>query len=150
MLKRQPSIPMDIRPCQTEAEILACFPAMHELRPHLTEDAFVAQVQRQMANHGYALVAAMADGMVVAAAGYRVAEYLAWGRALYVDDLVTASGSRKAGHGGALLDWLIARARELGCAQFHLDSGVVRHDAHRLYLGRKLAITSHHFALKLD
>jgi GNAT superfamily N-acetyltransferase len=69
---------------------------------------------------------------------------------LYVDDLVTAAAHRRAGHGGALLDWLIARARELGCAQCHLDSGVVRHDAHRLYLGRKLTITSHHFALKLD
>lgn len=141
---------MDIRPCQTETEIRACFPAMRELRPHLIEDEFIAQVRRQMENHGYALVAATAAGRVVSVAGYRVAEYLAWGRILYVDDLVTAAASRCAGRGGALLDWLIARARELGCAQFHLDSGVVRHDAHRLYLGRKLSITSHHFALKLD
>jgi GNAT superfamily N-acetyltransferase len=141
---------MDIIPRQTEAEIRACFPAMHELRPHLTEDAFVAQVKRQMENHGYALMAASEAGRVVAVAGYRVAEHLAWGRVLYVDDLVTPAASRKSGFGGALLDWLIARARQLGCAQFHLDSGVVRHDAHRLYLSRKLTITSHHFALKLD
>ncbi len=141
---------MDIRPCRTETEIRACFPAMHELRPHLGEDDFVARVRRQMENHGYTLVAASAADRVVAVAGYRVAEYLAWGRVLYVDDLVTAAAHRRAGHGGTLLDWLIARARELGCAQCHLDSGVVRHDAHRLYLSRKLAITSHHFALKLD
>lgn len=141
---------MNICPCQTEAEIRACFPAMHELRPHLTEDAFVTQVKRQMENHGYALMAASEAGRVVAVAGYRVAEHLAWGRVLYVDDLVTPAACRKSGFGGALLDWLIARARQLGCAQFHLDSGVVRHDAHRLYLSRKLTITSHHFALKLD
>jgi GNAT superfamily N-acetyltransferase len=141
---------MNIRPCQTEAEIRACFPAMHELRPHLVEDDFAARVQRQMENHGYQLVAATEAEQVVAVAGYRIAEYLAWGRVLYVDDLVTAAAHRRAGRGGALLDWLIARARELGCAQCHLDSGVVRHDAHRLYLGRKLTITSHHFALKLD
>jgi GNAT superfamily N-acetyltransferase len=141
---------MLIQPCQTDVEIRACFPAIHELRPHLDEARFVAQVQRQMANHGYRLVAATENDTIVAVAGYRVAEFLAWGRALYVDDLVTRSTARKGGHGGALLDWLIAQARELGCAQFHLDSGVVRHDAHRLYLGRKLAITSHHFALTLD
>lgn len=141
---------MDIRPCQTDAEIRACFPALHELRPHLTENEFVARVKQQMENHGYALVAVTGADQIVAVAGYRVAEYLAWGRVLYVDDLITASGNRKSGCGGALLDWLVARARTLGCAQFHLDSGVQRHDAHRLYLGRKLQITSHHFALTLD
>lgn len=137
---------MLIQSCQTDAEIRACFPAMRELRPHLTEDEFVARAMRQMERHAYALVAASEAGRVTAVAGYRVAEFLAWGRVLYVDDLVTASDSRKTGRGGALLDWLEARARELGCAQLHLDSGVQRHEAHRLYLGRKLRITSHHFA----
>lgn len=140
---------MNVFPAQTEADIRACFPAMLELRPHLVEEEFVARVQRQMERHGYELVAATVEGRVVAVAGYRVAEYLAWGRVLYVDDLVTPHTCRQSGFGGALLDWLVARARELGCAQFHLDSGVTRHAAHRLYLGRKLQITSHHFGLVL-
>lgn len=140
---------MDIHLCRSDAEIRACFAAMHDLRPHLTEETFVAQVKRQRENHGYTLVAAIAAGQTVAVAGYRVAEYLAWGRVLYIDDLVTPTTQRKAGHGGALLDWLLARAHELGCTQLHLDSGVQRHDAHRLYLGRKLQITSHHFAKAL-
>jgi hypothetical protein len=29
-------------------EIESCFPAFQELRPHLSQDSFVAQVQRQM------------------------------------------------------------------------------------------------------
>lgn len=140
---------MDIRPATTEKEIRACFPAMHELRPHLEENTFVAQVQRQQRNHGYELVYIAAEGQVVAVAGYRVAEFLAWGKTFYVDDLVTSSSGRKHGHGGRLLDWLIAKAQALGCQQFHLDSGMQRHDAHRLYLNKKLHITSHHFAKAL-
>lgn len=140
---------MDIRIASTEAEITACFPAIHELRPHLTETSFVAQVQRQMQNHGYTLVYLTVEDEVVAAAGYRIAEYLAWGRILYVDDLICRSAFRHRGYGGKLLDWLLEKARESGCAQFHLDSGVQRHDAHRLYLGRKLQISSHHFSREL-
>lgn len=140
---------MDIRIASTEAEITACFPAIHELRPHLTEAAFVAQVQRQVQNHGYTLVCTTVEDEVVAAAGYRIVEYLAWGRILYVDDLICRSAFRHRGYGGKLLDWLLEKARESGCAQFHLDSGVQRHDAHRLYLGRKLHISSHHFSREL-
>ncbi|MDR2875112.1 MAG: GNAT family N-acetyltransferase [Methylobacillus sp.] len=141
---------MPIHIAESIDDIRACYPVIRELRPHLDEEAFVAQVLRQMARHGYCLVCVRDDqGQVVAVAGFRVAEYLAWGKILYLDDLVTREASREHGHGGVLLDWVMAQARSLGCAQFHLDSGVQRHDAHRLYLGRKLKITSHHFALEL-
>lgn len=122
---------------------------MHELRPHLTESEFVARVRRQMDNHGYALAYIATANEVVAAAGYRVAEFLAWGRTFYVDDLICRSAFRKQGYGGKLLDWLLEKAKALSCDQFHLDSGVTRHDAHRLYLGRNLHISSHHFSKEL-
>lgn len=140
---------MEICIANTDAEIAACFPAFHELRPHLSADNFVTQVQRQMQNHGYALVYMTNEGQVVAAAGYRIAEFLAWGRTFYVDDLITPNVARKKGHGGKMLDWLIHKAHELSCDQFHLDSGVHRHDAHRLYMGRKMKISSHHFSMEL-
>ncbi|HVK54634.1 MAG TPA: GNAT family N-acetyltransferase, partial [Burkholderiales bacterium] len=124
---------MDIRVAITEAEIESCYPVLHELRPHLSRDGFVMQVQRQMQNHGYVLVYGISQNQVVAAAGYRVAEFLAWGRTFYVDDLTTLSATRKLGYGGKILDWLLEKAKELSCDQFHLDSGVHRHDAHRLY-----------------
>lgn len=140
---------MDIHLALTEPEIAACFAVMRELRPHLSEAGFVEQVQRQMKNHGYVLVYVASQNEVVAVAGYRVAEFLAWGRTFYVDDLVCRSAFRERGYGGKLLDWLLEKARELSCDQFHLDSGVTRHDAHRLYLGRKLQISSHHFSMEL-
>lgn len=141
---------MEIRVALSEAEIAACFPAFHELRPHLSQIEFVAQVQRQMQNHAYVLSYIAEQNYVPAAAGYRMTEFLAWGRTFYVDDLVTLSAARKQGYGGKLLDWLMIKAQALHCDQFHLDSGVQRHDAHRLYLGRKLQISSHHFSIEFD
>jgi GNAT superfamily N-acetyltransferase len=103
---------------------------------------------------GYRLVGAFEEGTpeAVAAAGFRVAHLLAWGRFLYVDDLSTLPSARRHGYGRALLDWLVDEARRLGCEQLHLDSGVgpARADAHRLYLNAGLQITSHHFARLLD
>lgn len=141
---------MNIQRAQSDADISACFPAMSELRPHLTEEAFVSQVKRQMQNHGYSLVYILDENQVVAAAGYRVAEFLAWGKTFYLDDLITASAARKKGYGGALMDWLLSEATSLDCAQFHLDSGTHRHDAHRLYMSRKLKISSHHFSKDVE
>ena len=74
---------------------------------------------------------------------------LAWGRAMYVDDLVTAARARSKGYGGPLFDWLVALAKKEGRAQFHLDSGVQRHDAHRFYLQKRMDITAYQFAMNL-
>jgi GNAT superfamily N-acetyltransferase len=141
---------MNISPAQTEAEIKKCFPVIQQLRPHLNEAVFVEQVQRQMKIHGYQLIFIEVDDRVVAAAGYRVAEFLAWGKTLYVDDLITDEACRGRGFGGALLNWLQAKAQEIGCVEFHLDSGVHRFDAHRLYLTHKMIISSHHFSKKMN
>lgn len=141
---------MEIRRAESDQDILACFPLFHELRPHLRETEIVDRVRRQARDHGYELVYLAPDGHPVALAGYRVAEFLAWGRVFYVDDLVTAAAARGAGHGGRLMDWLIAEARQRGCAEFHLDSGVHRFSAHRLYHSRRLEISSHHFSLRLE
>ena len=140
---------MSVQYATCGSSIRACYPVMAQLRPHLQEETFMAQVQRQMANHDYRLAYLLRDGQVAAVSGFRFVEYLAWGRALYVDDLVTADSARQLGLAGQLLDHLIELARESGCQQFHLDSGVQRHDAHRLYLGRKLQISAHHFSLEL-
>jgi GNAT superfamily N-acetyltransferase len=126
--------------------------AMLELRPHLgTVEAFVRRVDDVQRAEGYRLVASFDDddaGAAAGVAGFRVTHHLAWGHALYVDDLSTRASSRARGHAGALLDWLLAEAQRLGCDQFHLDSGVLaeRTDAHRLYLNKRLQVTSLHFA----
>ncbi len=43
---------------------------------------------------------------------------LSSGKTLYVDDLVTDAAARSQGYGEAMLQWLIALAREAGCDTF--------------------------------
>lgn len=132
-----------------DEEIRGCYPVMAELRPHVSEGEFLPRVRRQMAEAGYGLAYLADGGEVKAVAGFRVSECLAWGKFLYVDDLVSKEGERSKGYGGELFDWLVAHARERGCDQFHLDSGVQRFAAHRFYLQRRMFIEAHHFGLKL-
>lgn len=141
---------MEIIAAKTKLDVTACFPAFKELRPHLIETEFISQVFRQMKNHNYEIVFIKEKGIVVSAAGYRVAEYLAWGMIFYVDDLITLSSARQSGYANVIMDWLIAKAKALGCKEFHLDSGTHRHDAHRLYARKKLNISSLHFSNEVD
>ena len=130
---------------------------MAELRTHRTAEEIVRRIDELQRPEGYRLVASFDDDAdtesdAAAVAGFRLVHFLSWGRALYVDDLSTRAASRGRGHAGALLDWLLEEAGRLGCDQFHLDSGVLpeRTDAHRLYLNKRLQVTSLHFARVLD
>lgn len=128
--------------------------AMLALRPDLgSNDDFVRRVDEVQRPAGYRLIAFFVDGreQAVAAAGFRVNDYLAWGHALYCDDLSTLPDARGNGYAGALLDWMIDEARRLGCGEFHLDSGVAadRESAHRLYFNKRMRISSYHFSRKV-
>ncbi len=135
---------MNIQIATTDAEIAACYPVMRELRPHISEDQFVSRVRGQE-NAGYRLVFARESDALVAVAGFRIGENLAWGRFLYVDDLVTLSAQRSKGHGARLLSWLKEYAVKEGCLQMHLDSGIQRKDAHRFYEREGMAKAGFHF-----
>lgn len=139
---------VDLKLGATDADIAACFRVMNQLRPHLRAEDFVARVRRQMMD-GYRLLAASGEGRVLAVAGFRLLETLAWGRSLYVDDLVTDSEERSKGYGQTLMHWLIQHAIAQGCEELHLDSGVQRFDAHRFYLALRMKISSHHFSIDL-
>jgi GNAT superfamily N-acetyltransferase len=128
------------------------FLAMKELRTQLAdEDEFVRRVDEVQRPEGYRLVGAFEDDEVVAVAGFRSGNNLAWGRFLYVDDLATRREFRRRGYGRALLVWLGGEAARLGCEQVHLDSGVGfdRAEAHRVYLNAGFVISAHHFARRL-
>ena len=139
---------MKIALAETEADIARCYPVMVELRPHLSASEFASRVRKQQAKD-FQLAYLEEAGEVRAVAGFRYLETLAWGKILYVDDLVAAPAQRSRGHGGQLFDWLVAQAKQNNCDEFHLDSGVQRFGAHRFYLTRRMDIICHHFALKL-
>lgn len=137
---------LDIR---DEAAVAACARLIAILRTHLDPAEFRRRLEIQTAE-GYAIVYLEHDGDIVALAGCRVVNNMAWGRVFYVDDLVADPDKRRAGHGGAMMDWLIAEARNRQCDELHLDTGYQRQDAHRLYLRKGLLFAGHHMALKLS
>ena len=138
-----------IAPAATDDEILATRDVMRSLRPHVAPEAYLPTIRRMMQSDGYRVAARRDDGAVRAVAGYRFMEMLYCGRILYVDDLNTDEGHRSRGFGHSLLDWLMQIARDAGCAQLHLDSGVQREAAHRFYLREGLAINAYHFRISL-
>jgi GNAT superfamily N-acetyltransferase len=141
---------MDVRLAETDADIARVYPVMRELRPHVAGAAeFLARVRRQQAGSGWRLIYVEESGAPVAAAGFRISEWLAWGKALYVDDLICLESHRGKGFAEALMLWMEELARKEGCAEFHLDSGTHRLAAHRFYHRLKLAIASFHFQKKV-
>ncbi len=121
---------------------------MRQLRPHLREEEYLEVVHR-LRRSGYRLAFVAEGGEVQGVAGFRVIEFLAYGKFLYVDDLVTTENARSRGYGKRMLDWLVGVAREEGCWSLQLDSGVQRHDAHRFYFREGMKISSYHFSMAL-
>jgi GNAT superfamily N-acetyltransferase len=136
---------MKIHLATTDAEITACHPVMHQLRPHLDAADFLTAVKR-MKRETYQLVA-LADPNIRAVAGFRKMEMLATGPVLYVDDLVTDTKFRSKGYGAKLLQWLLDEAKREGCQYLELDSGTHRLDAHRFYERNQLQKAAIHFSI---
>jgi GNAT superfamily N-acetyltransferase len=126
------------------------FPLVQLLRPHIASvDELTERARRQKGIAGWRLVYVEDRGEPVAIASFRISEWLAWGKARYVDDLVARESHRGKGYAEALMRWMEAVARREGCSEFHLDSGTHRPGAHRFYHRLKLAITSFHFSKRL-
>ena len=136
---------MNIQIAKTEAEIAACYPVMSELRQPLVEVEFLPRV-RGLEKMGYHLAYVQQPDKVVAVAGFWLRENLAWGRFMYVDDLVTLSSHRSQGIGSRMLGWLRAYAIKESCRQLHLDSGTQRKGAHRFYEREGMTLFGYHFA----
>jgi GNAT superfamily N-acetyltransferase len=122
-----------LRHAETAAEIVACFPVMVLLRPHLRDpDELVTRVLRQRAA-GYRLLAIWRDDAPIALAGYRIEENLIHGRFIYVDDLVTGERERRGGLGARLLAAVAEIGREQGIGRLVLDTAIDNALAHRFY-----------------
>ena len=144
---------MTINLARTEADFRRCLPALLTLRPHLTEEKALEMLTEQRANDRLS-VAFIDLGTDVPAPGvitYREMTMLFSGKTIYIDDLSTLPDARGKGYAGALLDFVIEQARQLGFDTVSLDSGhgENRSDAHRLYLNKRFRISSHHFSLNI-
>lgn len=79
---------MDINKVETE----------QQLRSHITETDFLTTIKKQM-NNGYRTARVSENEEVVCVVGFRVGKNLAWGKHLYLDDLVSGQRRRSQGAG---------------------------------------------------
>lgn len=141
---------MITRHADTVAEITRCYPLMRQLRPHLNSASQFLEIYRRQSAGGYRLLVRWSGETPVALAGYRVSENLIHGQHVYIDDLVTDTASRTAGHGTALLEFLRNEARDLGCKQLVLDTAVSNLNARRFYQDAGLLPEGLHFYMRLS
>lgn len=140
----------EIKEATSVGDFERVFPVVQLLRPHIASvTELTERARRQKGIAGWRLIYVEDKGDPVAIASFRISEWLAWGKALYVDDLVALESHRGKGCAEALMSWMEALARGENCAEFHLDSGTHRLGAHRFYHRLKLAITSFHFSKRL-
>jgi GNAT superfamily N-acetyltransferase len=137
---------VNVKIAESDAELEKISEVLLQLRPNFDPLTLVAQIKQQT-KAGYQVAYVEAGGEVLCVAGFVVGTKLAWGKHIYVDDLVTAETQRSRGAGATMISWLKSLARELGCTQLHLDSGVQRFGAHKFYLREGFSISSHHFAI---
>ncbi len=141
---------MPIKIAETDHEIKNCYAVMAELRPHFqTENDFLIQVKRQMSELNFQLVY-LKETEIKAVGGIRVGEWLAGGKYLEIEDLITKSGERSKNYGGELFDWIVEYAKNENCAQVKLVSHVKRYGAHKFYLKKGMIIEAHYFSLALS
>jgi GNAT superfamily N-acetyltransferase len=138
---------MKVHLAEPETDLDAIADVMLELRTTYTKASLIERMREQM-RQGYRVAWVEADGEVLCVAGFVIGLKLAWDRHIYVDDLVTAARHRSTGAGATMVGWLKQYAREQGCRELHLDSGVQRFAAHRFYLRERFDIESHHFSIK--
>jgi GNAT superfamily N-acetyltransferase len=140
---------IEISLAETPDAIAATWPVMHQLRPHLDVEAYLAQVLRLQTEQGFKLARMTVDGDVVAVAGLRFGEWLHGGRYLEIEDFVTGEECRSQGHGGKFFDWIVALAREAGCRHLRLLSGTQREAAHRFYRRKGMSLDAYYFSIDL-
>lgn len=100
---------------QSDKKIDNCFPLMQQLRPHLIRNEFIGRIRRQEQRYNYRLACLEDAGTIKTLAGFRISECLAWGKFLYVDDLVITASDRSKGYGDAMFDWLAEYAKTHSC-----------------------------------
>jgi GNAT superfamily N-acetyltransferase len=137
---------MNVKLAESDADLNRISEVLLELRTGFDPLTLMSQIKQQM-NAGYQVAYVEADGEVLCVAGFVVGSKLAWGKHIYVDDLVTSERRRSHGAGAKMISWLKSHALQLGCNQLHLDSGVQRFAAHRFYLREGFNIDSHHFSI---
>jgi GNAT superfamily N-acetyltransferase len=103
-----------------------------------------------MVPHGYHCIAAFLEDRIVGVAGYWLGARFYCGEYMDVDNVVVDPELRAQRIGAQMMDWLEAKARDLGCKLVVLDSYVTYAGAHRFYFRQGYEILGFHFFKRMQ
>ena len=132
----------------TQEELPTILPMICQLNPKLAP----GELERRlgvMIPKGYHCIAAYDGDRMVGVAGYWLGARFYCGEYLDVDNVVVEESLRSAGIGAKMMDWLHAKAAELGVKVVVLDSYVTYAGAHRFYFRQGYEILGFHFSKKI-
>jgi GNAT superfamily N-acetyltransferase len=110
---------MTIKMAESDADLERISGVLLQLRNAFDCETLIAQIKQQR-EAGYRIAYVESDGEILCVAGFIVGIKLAWGKHIYVDDLVTTEPHRSKGAGAKMISWLKSHARQLGRNQLHL------------------------------
>lgn len=131
------------------SELPQILPLIEKHNARIAPD-ILRQRLEEMIPKGYHCIAATdEDGTIVGVAGYWLITRFYSGLYMDVDNVVVEESQRSGGIGAAMMDWLEAYARTLGCLSVMLDSYVTFARAHKFYFRRGYEILGYHFRREL-
>ena len=118
---------------ETMADRECCYSIIHELRTHLTFDDFIYLTNEAKLHDGYTLIGCFENDECLGVMGYRILFDLVHGKHFYIDDLVVTEKSRSKGNGAKILAYSEVLAKENGCKNLRLCTGVDNSAAGKFY-----------------
>jgi len=137
---------MEVKLANSHSDLYGIAEVLQQLRTQFPVAYIKTQITEQM-KEDYQIAYIEESGEVICVAGFRFGQKLAWGKHIYIDDLITNEHTRSKSAGATMLKWLKEHAKSNGCQQLHIDSGVQRYMAHKFYLREGFIIASHHFSM---
>ncbi len=95
-----------------------------QLRPHLSFEDFKEIYFEANKADGYQLIGLEDNHELVGTIGFRILHDFVHGKHLYIDDLVTSESHRSKGYGAILLEYAEKVAKDHGCRNLRLCTGI--------------------------
>lgn len=124
---------MEFRILKSEQEMKLGFAVLHELRPHLDWEGFVAITEKARLCDQYTLVGLMDGEACLGVMGFRILYDYVRGQHLYIDDLVVSEPYRSKRYGAQFLQFAEKVAFESGCKVMRLCAANANHGGKKFY-----------------
>lgn len=113
------------------------------------KNTFIANFTSLCNSSGYKVIGKYVDNKLVAILGYRLLYKFAFGKYIYIDDLVTLPEYRSKGYGHQLIEWIKGESKRTDCNQIHLDINVSNYLGLKFYLNNGFQAKAYHLACKV-